>query len=238
MAVIGGRAHLNGITFVTNTHVIRGKLSKGTLSINVHRLPGVVIFNLLDKIPFLRGVSKIAKLNLKLFIAFLLFLIIPWDWVYPNLDLGVSELTGFNFVIYGLVFILLIVLLKRLWQFHGAEHKAYNIYLSGADLSLNAVREASRVSDRCGTNLAVIALPILILLSSVTLPVFVLVAAIPIGYEIFNWCSRGNRLKLVFLIASFIQQHIVTAEPTEEQIQLATATLSRAIMCGGDSTIL
>lgn len=231
MAVIGGRAHLNGITFVTNTHIVRGRMSQGTLSINERRLPGIRILNLMDKVPFLRGVSKLAKLNHKLFLASILILAIPWDWILPNDNLVVSESVWLDLAIYGLVLIILVVLLKRLWQFHGAEHKAFNIYMSGGDLSLSAVREASRVSERCGTNLAVIAFPIVILLSYITMPVLILVVALPIGYEIFNWSSRSNRLKPVFMIASFIQQYIVTAEPTEEQIQLATATLSRAIEC-------
>lgn len=234
MAVIGGRAHINGITFVTNTHTVRGKISQGTLSINERRLPGIRIFNLMDKVPFLRGVSKLARLNLKLFLASILILAITWDWILPYDNSVVSESVGIELAIYGLVLITLVVILKRLWQFHGAEHKAFNVYMNGGDLSLNAVREASRVSELCGTNLAVIALPIVILLSSVTIPLLILIVALPIGYEIFNWSSRCNRLKPALLIASFIQQYIVTAEPTEEQIQLATATLARAIEC--DST--
>ncbi|TGE31773.1 DUF1385 domain-containing protein [Desulfosporosinus sp. Sb-LF] len=233
MAVIGGRAHINGITFVTNTHVVRGRISKGALSINARRLPGIRIFKLMDRIPFLRGVSKLAKLNLKVFLGSILILAIPWDWILPNDDFVVSESIGFELAIDGLVLIVLVVLLKRLWQFHGAEHKAFNIYMSGVDLSLSAVREASRVSERCGTNLAVISFPIVVLLSSATMPLLILVVGLPIGYEIFNWSSRSNRLKPAFWIASFIQQYIVTAEPTEEQIQLATATLSRAIECDG-----
>lgn len=233
LAVLGGRAHLNGITFVTNTHIVRGKLSLGTVSINERRLPGIGIYNLMDKIPFLRGVSRLAKLNHKLFLACILMLAIPWDWILPDDNLVVSESVGLELVIYGFVLIILVVVLKRLWQFHGAEHKALNIYMSGVDLSLSAVREASRVSERCGTNLAVIAFPIIILLSYVTTPVLIVVVALPIGYEIFNWSSGSNRLKPVFLLASFIQEYIVTAEPTEEQIQLATATLARAIKCDG-----
>lgn len=231
MAVIGGRAHLNGITFVTNTHIVRGRISHGTLSINERLIPGIRIFNSMDKVPFLRGISKLAKLNLKLFLASIFILAIPWDWILPNDNLVVFESVGLEFACYGFTLIILVVLLKRLWQFHGAEHKAFNIYMSGRDLSLSAVREASRVSERCGTNLVVIALPFVILLSSVTIPLLILLIALPIGYEILNWSFRNNRLKPAFLLASFIQQYIVTAEPTEEQIQLATATLARAIEC-------
>jgi len=235
LAVIGGRAHLNGITFATNTHVVRGKLSHGNISIKVSRLPGLRIFKVMDKVPFLRGVSKLAKLNLKLFLGMIIFLATPWDWIFPPApnEMVASESVWPVFVCYGLVLIALVFLLKRLWQFHGAEHKAFNIYTSGADLSLSAVKEASRVSRRCGTNLVVILFPIMMLLFSVTyqMPLLSLAVSLSIGYEIFNWSSRRQRLKPAFLIAGFIQKYIVTAEPTEEQIQVAIATLSRAIEC-------
>jgi len=163
----------------------------------------------------------------------ILFLAVPWDWIVPPApnEVVVAESVWPVLAVYGLVLIALVFLLKRLWQFHGAEHKAFNIYTSGADLSLSAVKEASRVSERCGTNLVVILLPIVTLLSLVTyqMPLVILVVSLSIGYEIFNWSSRRQHLKRVFLIAGFIQKHIVTAEPTEEQMRVAIATLSRAI---------
>lgn len=230
MAVIGGRAHINGITFATNTHVVRGRLSQGNITINVRRLPCIQIFKAMDKIPFLRGVSKLAKLNLKLFIGVIIFLAIPWDLLFPSNDTVASQTYGSVLTTCGFILIL-IFLLKRLWQFHGAEHKAFNVYTSGDDLSLRAVKDASRVSERCGTNLVVILFPIMFLLSYVTIPLFIFVVTLSIGYEIFNWSSRRQRLKPAFQIAGFIQKYIVTAEPTEEQIRLAIATLSRAIEC-------
>lgn len=230
MAVIGGRAHLDGITFATNTHVVRGRLSQGNITIKVRRLPAIQLFMKMDKIPFLRGVSKLAKLNLKVFLGIILYLAIPWDWLFPSNDTAVSDSAWPLFTAILLV-IILVLLLKRLWQFHGAEHKAFNIYNSGADLSVNAVKEASRVSERCGTNLVVILLPTMFLFSSVTIPLFIFIVSLSIGYEIFNWSSRRQRLKPVFVLAGYIQKYIVTAEPTEEQIQLAIATLLRAIEC-------
>ncbi|MDQ7092129.1 DUF1385 domain-containing protein [Desulfosporosinus sp. PR] len=233
LTVIGGRAHLNGITFATNTHVVRGKLSQGKISISVHRLPGLRIFNLLDKVPFLRGISKLLKLNLKLFLGLILFLSIPWERLFPDSEPLAFDSLGVDLALYAVVLILLVVLLKRLWQFHGAEHKAYNIYTSGADLSLEVVREASRISERCGTNMAVIAVPIVILLSFVTMPLLLMVVVLALSYEIYNWSSRRYRLKAAFALARLIQRYIVTAEPTEDQIRLAAATLSRALECDG-----
>lgn len=234
MAVIGGRAHLNGITFATSTHVVRGMLAHGHISIKIRRLPLMWLFNVMDKVPFLRGVTKLAKLNLKLFICLIILLCIPWDLIFPSntSTLDIAPVWPV-FVIYGFVIVALVILLKRLWQFHGAEHKAFNIYLVGGDLSLKTVKEASRVSERCGTNLVVILLPLMIIqfLFVYQSELLIYLISISIGYEIFNLSSKRQRLKPVFKLAGFIQKYIVTAEPTEEQIRVAIATLSKAIEC-------
>ena len=234
LAVIGGRAHINGITFVTNTHIVRGKLSHGTVSINMRRLPWPWIFNRMDKVPFLRGVARLIKLlNHKLLLASIFLLAIPWERILPLDNFAVSESVVLELAIYAFVLILSVVLLKRLWQFHGAEHKVLNIYMKGEDLSLSAVREASRVSERCGTNVIVIAFPFIILLYYVTIPGIILVVALLVGFKCIKWRPRSNWLKPASWLSSFIQKYIVTAEPTEAQIELATATLSRAIECDG-----
>lgn len=229
MTIIGGRAHLNGITFATNTHIIRGKLSKGNLSIKVQRLPCLPIFTALDKVPFLRGISKLAKLNLKTFLLLILMLALPWDWLPPPPD-DVINLQPFwsCLGLLGLMVILVFVL-KPLWQFHGAEHKAFNVYTQGEVLSLSRVKAASRVSERCGSHLAVLLLPIVILLSLTALPLFIVVPALPIGYEIFQRGSHRKGFLPISRLAELLQQYIVTAEPTEEQLQCAMATLTRAI---------
>jgi len=229
LAVIGGRAHINGVTFATNTHVVRGRLTQGTISISVRQLPGIRLFKLMDKVPFLRGVSSLARLNLKLFLEIIFFLAIPWERIFP-----VSDFNGFDSIwaclaAYIIVLLLLVVLLRRLWQFHEAEHKAFNSYTNGDDLTITSVRTASRISNRCGTNMAVIAIPLAILLSFITMPLPLVVIVLAISYEIFNRNFQKYHFRPIIFIAEFIQKYIVTAEPTEEQILLAAATLSQAI---------
>ena len=235
MAVIGGRAHLNGITFATSTHVVRGRLTQGLISVKIRRLPLIWLFNVMDKVPFLRGVTKLVKLNLNLFICLIILLCIPWDLIFASntTTLDISASVWPVFAIYGFVIVALVIFLKRLWQFHGAEHKAFNIYLTGGDLSLNTVQDASRLSERCGTNLVVILLPLMIIqfLFLYQSQLLIYLVSISIGYEIFNLSSKRHRLKPVFIVAGFIQKYIVTAEPTEEQLRVAIATLSKAIEC-------
>ncbi|KLU65566.1 hypothetical protein DEAC_c27030 [Desulfosporosinus acididurans] len=229
MGVIGGRAHLNGITFATNTHVVRGRLSKGMISIRVRRVPGIRIFMLMDKVPFLRGISSLLKLDIKLFLGVILFLTIPWDWFFPVTNFLDFDSTWKSIAAYCIVFLILMVSLRRMWQFHGAEHKAYNIYVSCGELSLKSVRGASRISEHCGTNLAVLAIPIAILLSFTNLALPLIMIALAISYEIYNRSFRKFRLRPVKFVAGMIQKYIVTVEPTDEQILLATATLTKAI---------
>ena len=228
VGVIGGRAHINGITFVTNTHIFRGKLAHGTVSINIRRLPWQWVFNQMDKVPFLRGAARLIKLlNHKLLLAGIFLLAIPWDRILPDNKFVVTESVVLELAFYGFPLILLVLLLKRLWQFHGAEHKVLNIYMKGEDLSLSAVRKASRISERCGTNVIVIAFPFIILLYYEMLPGIILVVAMLLGW-----------LKPATWLASLIQKYIVTAEPTDAQIELAIATLSRAIEYDGNQTFL
>ena len=103
-------------------------------------------------------------------------------------------------------------------------------------LSLSRVRAASRVSERCGTYLAVLLLPIVILLSFTALPLLIIVPALLIGYEIFQRRSHGKGFLPISRLAEFLQKHIVTAEPTEEQLQCAIATLARALERGQELT--
>lgn len=102
LAVIGGRAHINRITFFTNTHIVRGKISHGTVSINMRRLPGLWIFNRMDNVPFLRGVVRLIKLlNHKLLLASIFLLAIPWDRILPYDNFIVSESVVLELAIEG-----------------------------------------------------------------------------------------------------------------------------------------
>jgi len=239
MAVLGGRAHINGITFATSTHVVRGKLKNGVVTLQVRKLPESRLLEAMDRVPFVRGISKLAKLNWNLLLFVVLLLAIPWGWVFPANHADTIISAWSVFAVYGVVLIALRFLLKRLWQFHGAEHKAFNVYTGGGQLLPGPVQAADRVSSRCGTNLVVIMLPINFLLSYVLnqFPLLIFLVTISVGYEVFNWSSRRNRLKVVFRIAAIIQKYIVTKEPNESQIQVAITALSKAIELDQDRAV-
>jgi uncharacterized protein YqhQ len=124
---------------------------------------------------------------------------------------------------------------KKIWRYHGAEHKAVNAYEGGADLrDLSQVARFSRVHDRCGTNLAVIALLI-------TLVSYFVLQALPFGLgglyallviavslEFFRLLGRRPKSAAtrVFLAGGrALQRRVTTAEPEPDHLKLACDAL-------------
>ena len=124
---------------------------------------------------------------------------------------------------------------NRVWQYHGAEHKAVNAYEGGADLDdLNEVARYSRIHDRCGTNLAVIAL-FITLISYFVLDSLPLVLGgvysllvIAVSFEVFRLIGRRptSRASRVFLAGGrALQRSVTTEEPAQEHLKLACDAL-------------
>ena len=128
--------------------------------------------------------------------------------------------------------------IKRLFAYHGAEHKTINCFESGAALELAGVRAASRLHPRCGTGfivvvafvglvvfvpLALLPWPLLVLSRFVLIPV---VAAI--AYEGIRLLTRIRRSRVgrVLLVPVLATQRLTTREPDDEQIEVASAALS------------
>ena len=71
-----------------------------------------------------------------------------WDGVWYNLIEGGIRLV--IFILY-ILFISLIPTLKRVFMYHGAEHKTISCFEKGQPLTVENVRKCTRVHDRCGT---------------------------------------------------------------------------------------
>jgi uncharacterized protein YqhQ len=124
---------------------------------------------------------------------------------------------------------------KTIWRYHGAEHKAVNAYEGGADLEdLSQVARYNRVHDRCGTNLAVIALFVTLVSYLVlqTLP-FVLggvyaLVVIAVSLEFFRLIGRrptSRASRLLLAGGRALQRSVTTAEPEPEHLLLACGAL-------------
>jgi uncharacterized protein YqhQ len=138
---------------------------------------------------------------------------------------------------------------KRLFAYHGGEHKAVMTFESQKELTIDSAATSSRFHPRCGTSFILIVVLVAILLFSVfdaffiviigkiTLPIRLLthIPLIPlvggIAYEFIRWSSRKSDTPLgKFLISPGLwMQKITTREPDPSQIEVALVALRCAL---------
>ena len=122
-----------------------------------------------------------------------------------------------------------------MWRYHGAEHKAVSAHEAGVDLTdTGAVLAASRVHDRCGTNLVfVMALLTLVLTplpGAVQFPVFVM--AFGASVELVSLASKRPRFlvsRLVLGGGKLLQRYVTTVEPTPAEQVIGCRALMAAL---------
>ncbi len=131
--------------------------------------------------------------------------------------------------------------IRRVFQYHGAEHKVINAFENGEELTVEAARKHSRIHPRCGTSFLLIVMVVSILVFSflgrpdlVTrilsrLVVIPLVAGI--SYEIIRFAGKhkNSRLLRILLYPGLLLQSLTTSEPSDDQIEVAIAALKKII---------
>lgn len=135
--------------------------------------------------------------------------------------------------------------IRRVFQYHGAEHKTINAYEAGAKLEPEIVQTFSTVHTRCGTSflLLVVVLSIIVLapLGRPPLPILLLtrILAVPllatVAYEYIKWSANhyGNRLIRALMQPGLALQKLTTREPELEMLQVAITSLERVLVADG-----
>jgi uncharacterized protein YqhQ len=126
---------------------------------------------------------------------------------------------------------------KRLFAYHGAEHKAVSTYEAEEDLTIENARDKSTLHSRCGTNFIFIFLILSILLFSLlgratSIEIHLLrLCLIPIiaafAYEIIRF-SMKKRWHFINFLGLQLQK-ITTKEPTDDQIEVALVALKEVL---------
>ena len=131
--------------------------------------------------------------------------------------------------------------IKRVFEYHGAEHKTIFCYENGEELTVENVRKHKRLHPRCGTSFLFIVMIVSILLFSFfrwpSLPVrlitriLLLPVVAGISYEIIKWAGRSDS-KLVCAISApgMWLQKITTREPDDSQIEVAITALKNVLV--------
>lgn len=129
---------------------------------------------------------------------------------------------------------------KRLFSYHGAEHKTIFCYEHGKELTIDNVRPESRFHPRCGTSFLLVVVVMSILVNSVVrldntfarmgCHLLLLPVVVGISYEINRWCGKhDNWLSSALSAPGKWLQRITTSEPDDGMIECAIRALQLVI---------
>ena len=137
--------------------------------------------------------------------------------------------------------------IKRVFQYHGAEHMTIHALEHGDPLNVNAVRRYPTAHQRCGTEFLVVVIILSILAFSLIgrqEPLIMIVSRIllipviaAVGYEILRFGARhrGNPIiKALFLPGIWVQA-ITTKQPTDDMIEVAIVSMEEALRADGET---
>lgn len=126
--------------------------------------------------------------------------------------------------------------IRRLYQYHGAEHKCINCVEKGRPLTVHNVMRSSRQHRRCGTSFIFFVLLVSIVLfffirvdnvaEKVALRILLMPVVAGISYELIRLAGRSNNIIIRILSApGMLIQRLTTREPDEEMVQVAIAAV-------------
>jgi len=130
--------------------------------------------------------------------------------------------------------------IKRLWAYHGAEHKAIYCYEKGLPLTLENIRNQSSLHPRCGTSFLFIVMIVSILVFSFTswdnllirftLRIALLPVVVSISYEIIKLAGKyDNFLTRIISAPGKALQRFTTREPDDDMIEVAQRAIELVI---------
>jgi len=131
--------------------------------------------------------------------------------------------------------------IKRVFEYHGAEHKTIFCYEYGEELTVENVKKHGRLHPRCGTSFLFIVMIVSILLfsfftwSSILVRLLTRLLLIPvvagISFEIIKWAGKSqSKLSCAISAPGMWLQKITTREPDEKQIEVAIESLKNVLV--------
>lgn len=132
--------------------------------------------------------------------------------------------------------------IRRVFQYHGAEHKTIFAFEAAEELTVENVRRYSRLHPRCGTSFLLIVMLVSIAVFSLIPKLWpfifkagsriVLLPLIAgISYEFLRWSAKNDANPLVKLIITpgLALQRLTTGEPDDAQLEVAIRSLNEAL---------
>lgn len=204
---------------------------------------------------FVTAVSSVLGVVL----AMLIFLYLPIEavdlfdtYILKSIDISKYHplIEGFMRIIIFILYMYLVSkmsMIKRVFMYHGAEHKTIFCYENGLELTVENVRKMSRFHPRCGTAFMFVML-ILSMAASFSLVIifpqlaninkilwmFIKIAILPvimgIGYEFIKYAGKHENIIVKILsYPGLMMQRITTVEPTDDIIEVAIESIKAVI---------
>jgi len=191
-------------------------------------------------------------------LAFLLFGLLPYklsDWMkLSKQDFYFNLFAGGIRIVFFVLYVWLISLMKdvkRLFRYHGAEHKNVNAYEKETGLDIAAIQSNTTIHPRCGTSFMFFVLLVSILLFSLIdtlVSAFILKAPVPVllrlgyhflliplisgvSYEVLKFSGKNLKHPIVKLmtIPGMALQRITTQPPDDSMVETALVAMKAAL---------
>ncbi|ADU94819.1 DUF1385 domain-containing protein [Geobacillus sp. Y412MC52] len=138
-------------------------------------------------------------------------------------------------------FISLTPLVRRLFQYHGAEHKVINAFEAGWPLTVEHVQRASRLHYRCGSSfiLFTVMISLFLYLFVPTDPLWLRIAnrlalipvVLGVSFEVLQFTNKLRDIPLLSWLGypGLWLQRLTTKEPDDDQVEVAIASFQRLL---------
>lgn len=140
--------------------------------------------------------------------------------------------------------------IKRLFRYHGAEHKVVHAFEARCGMDVQDVQRYSVLHPRCGTSFLLFVMVVSIVVFSFipgTLPLWgkilfrlvLLPVVVGVSYELIRWSGRSQlRLAKALTVPGMMLQKLTTGEPDDDMVQVALAAFQRAAELEGGQEAL
>lgn len=203
-------------------------------------------------------VSFVATIGsiLGVVLAFLLFFYLPVLVFNKANEWSGGDITDYQGLIEGVMKILIFVIyiaavsrmkdIKRLFMYHGAEHKSIACYEAGLDLTVENAKKCTRFHPRCGTSFIFVVLIFSIIVYTIVAKIFPEIAAVRVlwlvlklaflpiimgvCYEFIRYAGRHDNLFVKIVSAPGLwMQRLTTKEPTDDILEVGIAAIKAVI---------
>ncbi len=183
-------------------------------------------------------------------LALLLFMWLPMkltglinDHLFTLNDIGFSLIEGLIKIVIFVSYMYIVSLMKdikRVFMYHGAEHKSIFCYEAGEELTVENVKKQKRFHPRCGTSFIFVILIISILVGAliphtskllrICLKLLLLPVIVGIGFEFIMYAGKhDNIITKIFSAPGLWMQRITTKEPDDSMMEVAIVSIKSAL---------